>query len=317
MVNPQLSVSYYETNRTKGLAVPRPYLIIQVQPEWKRVKGEDMGSKRKFWYGSSEMAPYWLFKFPQDNTELHWAEKIAAEIAANLGVLHAKVELAEFQGIRGSITESFVSEGQELVHGNQLLERIVQGYDPEKKFGQSAHTLSNILKVLDHFFGEREGARKIAKLRIAEYLVLDALIGNTDRHHENWGILQVRTEERWEHSIAPSFDHGSSLGRELQDDRRDRLLAEGRVGWYVEKAPGAIYWSGEESHGLNALELVRRGTCKYPDIFRPALVNLAKLDDSAIRVLVNRVPGDWITPSARRFAISVLCYRFERLGELI
>ncbi len=291
------------------------YPIVEVQPEW-RVEVEEMGSKKKFWYRRPGGATAWLFKFPQDNTGQHWAEKIAAEIAARLGTLHAKVELAEFQGTRGSVTESFARRGRELVHGNQLLGRIIHGYDAERTLRQSAHTLSNILQVMDRVFVNSESARR-AKLHVAEYLVLDALIGNTDRHHENWGLLRKRVGDHWRGSVAPSFDHASSLGRELLDARRDRHLTENRVGDYVERGRGAIYWSGEERHGPGPLELVRRGTCKHPDLFQPALVKLAELDENVLRDLANRVPDDWMTPSAHEFAIALLCYNFEGLGELI
>ncbi len=290
-----------------------PYKILEVQSDW-QIAVEEMGSKKKFWYRDPDTD--WLFKFPQANTGQHWAEKIAAEVAARLGTLHAKVELAEFQGTRGSVTESFARRGRELVHGNQLLGRVIHGYDPERKLRQSAHTLSNILQVMDRVFVNSESARR-AKLHIAEYLVLDGLIGNTDRHHENWGVLRKRAGNRWRGFVAPSFDHASSLGRELLDARRDRDLAQNRVGNYVEKGRGAIYWSGEERHGPSPLELVRRGTGTHPDLFRPALVKLENLDESALRGLVNRVPDDWMTPSARGFAVALLCYNFEQLGELI
>ena len=290
-----------------------PYKILEVQSDW-QIAVEEMGSKEKFWYRNPD--PDWLFKFPQCNTGQHWAEKIAAEVADQLGTLHAKVELAEFQGKRGSVTESFVRPGQVLVHGNQMLRRVVHGYDPEKTFHQSAHTLSNIWQVVDRVFKKSESARR-AKLRIAEYLVLDGLIGNTDRHHENWGFLRKRAGNHWRRFVAPSFDHGSSLGRELLDTRRNRHLAENRVGDYAEKGHGAIYWSGEERRGPSPLEMVRRGTGKNPEFFRPALVKLEKLDTNALRGLVDSVPDDWMTPSARKFAIAVLCCNFERLGELI
>ena len=292
-----------------------PYPIVQVQPGW-RIEVEEMGSKRKFWHRNPQTNTAWLFKFPQANTGQHWSEKIAAEIAARLGILHAKVELAEFQGMRGSATESFARRGRELVHGNQLLERVVHGYDPERRFRQSAHTLSNIWRVMDRVFENVESARR-AKRRIAEYLVLDALIGNTDRHHENWGVLRKRAGDYWTGLVAPSFDHASSLGRELLDTRRDRHLAENRVGNYAEKGRGAIYWSEEEQRGPSPLELVRRGTDTHPDFFRPALAKLEKLDESVLRRLVNRVPDDWMTPSARKFSGALLCYNFGRLGGLI
>ena len=275
-----------------------------------------MGSKDKFWYKQPEEDVNWLFKYPQPNTGQHWAEKIAAEVAELLQILHAKVELATFREQRGSVTESFARGRRSLYHGNQLLEGVVYGYDPAKEFHQSSHTLENIWKVMDRVFEERESAKR-AKLRIADYLVLDALIGNTDRHHENWGIQRKRVGEGWQDFVAPSFDHASSLGRELLDERRNSLLAENRVGDYAKKGRGAIYWSEDDRHGLNPRELVQRATLRYPDLFRPALTKLRRLDRNSISDLVNRVPADWMTPLAREFAIALMCSNRERLQELL
>ena len=171
-----------------------PYPITEVLPEWIR-EGEEMGSKRKFWYVCSgpEEETEWLFKYPQPNTGQHWSEKIAAEVASVLEIPHARVEVLSKH--KGSVTKSFADNGRELVHGNQILERKVRGYDPEKRFRQSSHTLANIWKVLDHVFVTPEGARD-AKVRMAKYVV-DAVIGNTDRHHENWGVLRTREGNRW------------------------------------------------------------------------------------------------------------------------
>lgn len=325
-----------------------PYQIVEVQPEW-RLEPEEMGSKKKFWYRplkeqeidwhfkysqpstgqhwSEKIAELpgtlpkkqeanWLFKYPQPSTGQHWSEKIAAEVAGLLEIPHAKVELAVFAGERGSVTESFVRDGQELVHGNQVLSGIVDLYDPAVKFRQSRHTLSNIWQAMDSVFVEQETARK-AKFRMAEYTILDALIGNTDRHHENWGILRKRMVNHWKGFVAPSFDHASSLGRELLDERRERRLAEDSIGDYVEKGRGAIYWSEVEHHGPNPLELVRRASREYPDIFRPALAKLQGLDSSSIRDIVKRVPDDWMTSTSREFAIALICYNSKQLGGLI
>ena len=294
------------------------YPIIEVMRESVHESEEMMGSKNKFWYLDPTEEGYWLFKYPRCNTGEHWAEKIAAEVAALLGIPHARVELAVCEKDKGSVTKSFAQEDQELVHGNQMLARAIHGYDPEKEFRQSSHTLANIWQVMDLVFGESEHAEK-AKGRLAEYVVLDALIGNTDRHHENWGIL------RWELKgyhwvdlfVAPSFDHASSLGRELQDARRDRILAGDRIGNYVEKGRGAIYWSEDDRHGLSPLELVRQATREYPEFFHPALTKLEKLAERSVDDLVNRIPSDWMSPSARKFAIALMCYTLEQLQELI
>ena len=259
----------------------------------------------------------WLFKYPVKDKGQHWAEKIAAEIAKLLGIPRAKVELAEFSGKQGSATESFVRVGQELVHGNQLLEGVVYGYDPLKKYHQSGHTLSNIWQVLDTVFSESEAANS-AKHRIAEYLILDALIGNTDRHHENWGVLLKRDRESWRGFVAPSFDHASSLGRELLDEDREKRLVENQVRNYADKGRGAIYWSDGEQKAPNQRDLVRQATLQQPyqDFFSAALMKIEKLDKKSISDIVNRVPHDWMTLLAREFAIALMCYNYERLQEL-
>jgi len=209
-----------------------------------------MGSKNKFWYLDPKAEEgYWLFKYPRCNTGEHWAEKVAAEVAALLEISHAKVELAVFEKDKGSVTKSFAQEGQELVHGNQMLATVVHNYDRSRTFHQSSHTLANIWQVMDRVFIESEAAEQ-AKFCLAEYVVLDALIGNTDRHHENWGILREWQDSSWQEFVAPSFDHASSLGRELKNTRRIRILAEDRIGSYVEKGRGAIYWSQDDRYDL-------------------------------------------------------------------
>ncbi len=247
--------------------------IIIIEPE-EVLDTEAMGSKKKFWFQSANDGSKWLFKYPQDNTGQHWAEKIAAEIAKELEIEHANVELALFSGQKGSATESFVNDGQELYHGNQVLAGQVPDYDRDKKFKQSSHTLANIFASLEKVF-RREAKATAAKYQIAQYLVFDALIGNTDRHHENWGILTKRTPTGRTGDIAPSFDHASSLGRELRDDgsskSRSSILNENRIGQYAGNGRGGIYWDENDRRGLNPIELVRRVTPTHPELFRPAL----------------------------------------------
>jgi hypothetical protein len=294
------------------------YPILLIQPEWV-LEDEAMGSKQKFWFRRLDDGADWLFKYPQPNTDQHWAEKIAAEIAEELEILHAKVELALFDGVRGSATESFAREGRELYHGNQVLAGQVLGYDPAKKFRQSSHTMANIFAALNRVFRRPETATA-AKIRIADYLVLDALIGNTDRHHENWGILVKRTPRGMTGIVAPSFDHASSLGRELLDDTRGkcrlRILKENRIGPYAENAPGAIYWDEGDNRAVSPLELVRRAARLHPDLFRRAFALLDKLERASLERIVARIPEGWMSDAARQFAIELTCYNLKQLKEI-
>ena len=288
--------------------------IVTVQPRW-MLRDEAMGTKSKFWYREPNGGGEWLFKYAQEDTGQHWAEKIAAEVADTLRTYHARVELAEFEGWRGTVTESFAREGRELRHGNEILAITVSDYDSRKRFHQSEHTLDNIWSALDRVFPRHEPAHR-AKLLFADYLLLDALIGNSDRHHENWGLLVRRVNGGFRGFLAPSFDHASSLGRELVDERRNRFLAEGRVGGYSERGRGGIYWSADETYGPSPVELVRRAAGRYPELFRSALVKMRALREDDLDMIVERVPTAWMSSSAREFAVGLMKYNLDQLRSI-
>ncbi len=292
------------------------YPIIEVREDWllnPEERQEAMGSKDKFWYRPEGDSTRWLFKYPRGNSGEHWSEKIAESVARLLDVPHARVELAVFDESRGSVTESFVDGELELFHGNQVLSGIVQDYDPEKRFRQSDHTLDNIWLGLEHIFDRSEEA----KLQFAEYVVLDGVIGNTDRHHENWGVVWKCTGEEQIAFLAPSFDHASSLGRELEDERRATLLAENRVGRYSERGRGGIYWSQTERRGQSPVALVASASERYPDLFGPALAKLDNLSDSSLREIVERTPESWMTATAREFAVALVRYNLGKMREIL
>ena len=194
------------------------YPIVEVQPDWV-FQPEQMGGKAKFWYlEPNEDISNWLFKYPRPNTGEHWAEKIAAEVAGFLQIRYAQVKLATFEGFCGSASRSFLSDDPQLFHGNQILAHHVRDYDPRQQFGRTRHTLENIWLGLDHVFVEPAGVQA-AKTQFAEFLVLDAVIGNTDRHRENWGVVGKRAGGGWVGYLAPSFDHASASGRELNQSQ--------------------------------------------------------------------------------------------------
>ena len=294
-----------------------PYRVVDVE-EAIDPKGADdqesRGTRKKFWYRDRESESTRLFKYPRENTGEHWAEKIAAEVAGLLGIPCSRVDLAVYNRTRGTVSDSFVDKGWKLVHGNQALAGTVFGYDTEKKrFRQSDHTLENIWRALERGTDDAEESKR----QFAEYVVLDAVIGNTDRHHENWGILQTWADEGLMGRLAPSFDHASSLGREISDEKRNQRLTENSIGHYAHRGRGGIYWSNSDKRAPSPLELVRLAACNEPDIFRPAVSRLEKLDDDSLRELVNRVPDGWITPAARKFAVALMRYTIHTMRGLM
>lgn len=168
---------------------------------------------------------------------------------------------------------------------------------------------------MENIFAEPENVVR-AKTQLSGHVILDALVVSTDRHHENWGLLRKRENDSWRESIAPSFDHASSLGRELLDPRRDRLLMENGVGNYAERGRGAIFWTEDDRHGPSPLKLARLAIKSNPEIFYPALAELDGLNKKTIQDLVNSVKNEWMSHSAKKFAIALMHYTLEQLREL-
>lgn len=171
----------------------------------------------------------------------------------------------------------------------------------------------NIFRTIENLFLTRAGA-VTAKRRFAEYVVLDALIGNTDRHHENWGFLRKRTPAGHRGFLAPSFDHASSLGRELRDEKRQRLLAEGMIGRYCERGRGAIYWADTGRRGPSPLDLLRRAAREYPDLFRFPVARVSERGKTLADAVL-RAPEDWMSKVARRFSLELLRYNASEIQK--
>jgi hypothetical protein len=294
--------------------VPYPVLeIFEGIPE----RVEQLGSKPKFWFRWPSGERQWLFKYARAATGEHWAEKIGAEVADLLGVPHAIVELCKFGDRYGTASPSFAPPTVDLIHGNEILAGHVIGYDARKRFRQSDHTFDRIVKALYEIFPK--GAGRIEALTtMAGYLTLDALICNVDRHHENWGILRSsgRTQQPATQTIAPTFDHASSLGRELRDDKRTSALEKNRVAEYVSKGSGGIYWKESDEKGENPLALCRHAATIHRSYFRRWIDRVKNIAIPELEVLVSDVPDEWMTPIAKKFATAILLHTTNELRKL-
>lgn len=113
-----------------------------------------------------------------------WSEIVASEVGTLLGFNMLRYDIAYNRGEIGCLSKSMVTEGKnKLTEGISYLTGFDTTYNPEDKQSKKLYTFYFIKEALDYFqLGHYIG-------NIIEIIVLDSIIGNGDRHQENWGII--------------------------------------------------------------------------------------------------------------------------------
>jgi hypothetical protein len=290
--------------------VDNPFPIIDV-PANAAEEIEAMGTKDKFWFYHSEFGKC-LYKKARPNTGEDWSEKIASELCALLGLPHAHYELAIHNEAFGVVSPSLVCDGDALVHGNEILARRDRSYPIDRTFKVSQHTLDVVLDVLG---GEvvqlplnwipSDGITTAVEVFLG-YLLLDAWIGNTDRHHENWGLLAKSGKASTVYHLAPTYDHASCLGRELLDNKREIMLKANSVQNYTTKCRSALYVQDSDRKAMFTLGVFRTAARRYPDAAQIWLGRLASISTIDTMRLLRQIPSARISEIAINFAHEVL-----------
>jgi hypothetical protein len=296
------------------------YPVIEVRPSYinEEDEPERLGSKSKFWF-RREDGVRCLFKFPRHDFGEHWAEKVAAEVADLIGVRCAEVELARFGDVLGTQSSAFAEPEWLRVHGNEVMAEGIPGYDGSRGSGRGDHSIRNIASAVSRWAERHDLDPQAILWELASYAILDGLIGNTDRHHENWMFFYHL--ERRSYQLAPSYDHGSSLGRELQDESRrvsrsrSDILATGRVLNYLlgGGSPRAVYIRSDSPKAPPPLVTAKLICRWHPDVVRPWLERLEAATECAFRNVIDRVPDEFASPVARDFALWILTISREEL----
>ncbi len=293
------------------------YEIINI-PNDAPIQYEQMGTKSKFWFLDDDGRRV-LFKEGRPGTGENWAEKVCCEICELLGLPHANYELAKWKGARGVITPTIVAKGYRLVHGNELLAGV-DGYDTEKRYRVRGHTVRLVVAVVAHSNvnfpigyeapDEFESAADV----FTGYLMLDALVGNQDRHHENWALV-IGPDRRV--YLAPTFDHAASLGRNESDEvRTDRLTTKDKgrsVETYVERAKSALYKVPNSSKPLSTLDAFKEIARFRPAAAKYWVSKLRSLSFEDIETILNNIPSSEMSDQARAFALKMLKLNIERI----
>lgn len=304
---------------------------------WEVLSVEQSGSSISTWLLDPDGETRWLHKdttIPDNGVEQgeDWSEVVSTQVARLLGLPCAETRLCLRDGRRGSLSRNVRPDGFDLNEGVVALERCVDvvdyfphtegvpGVDPSRPaVRRPGHSLRNIQTALRDVLPPTifEGPEGLSGFDIfAGYLVLDAMIANPDRHEQNWAVLTPQLTSASE-QLAPTYDHAGSLGYNLRDDRRERLLMDsaalarwarkGTAHRFEHEPPAASL----VDHAVAALAMANARARRYWTL----QVNDADVSGIAEALEQQAVPE--MSEAASTFAVSLLRINKGRLQDAL
>lgn len=127
-----------------------------------------------------------------------------------------------------------------FVPGGNLMKAAIKDFDHKSGRQHNFGTLANFLGI----FARKGWLSDDWIEQFAKMLAFDALIGNTDRHQENWGLLirQTPSDSDQVMSLAPAFDNGTSFGHEIQQDKFGTFRDNNKRDRYIERGTHHLKW---------------------------------------------------------------------------
>lgn len=321
--------------------------IIEInKQEWTEQEGLSSTGKRvKAWYVRNSDNKSFLYKIPKRNengflTYEMWTEIIAYYVGKELGLEIPPIYPARDGESYGVLVADFllkqkeegkVTEEEELHEAQEFL----KGIYPESKY---YHNLTFIRKILSRklFLNVNNLNFEEEELRWYKFkkmLVFDCLIGNNDRHDQNWGLCfsfdfrQIKTKILMKIKLSPIYDNASCLAKELNEEAIQELLShEQKFRKYIsgkKSKPPNLYWDENDPKHYTHYQLMQKLIEKEPetkqmieeflqiDYINPVYDIIKEIQD------LDLPPEYRISDNRAKAIIKILEARKEKMRELL
>lgn len=160
------------------------------------------GSERKI--GIKIENEYYMIKFQKKTAfgkrNNHISEYLGSQIFNLLGVTAQETILGTFKDENVVVCKDFNIDGYQFVPFNDVGESTIE--EDKEKYQYSYEDIMSLLLLNKKITNVEEVVSSFWKIYI-----IDALLGNFDRHGNNWGFLKKNNK----YEMAPVFDNGSCL----------------------------------------------------------------------------------------------------------
>lgn len=225
--------------------------------------------------------------------EQFWNEVIAYRLGCCMGVQvpRAHVAVDQVTGTCGALIEFFLEypgqPSEAYVAGGDIMQQLIPNYDRKRGTQHNFGSVSMWCRALAS--SDKVSFATDWSSYWAKVFAFDALIGNTDRHQDNWGTLFQRNTAAPVARLSPAFDNGTSLGYELRPGKMQSLMADPRrLEKYVLAGTHHMRWKLNDEQRTQHGTLLKQFCTKYPNQ-EPEIRRTLTLSDEVIEETVNEL----------------------------
>ena len=254
----------------------------------------------------------WLLKFPPSTAEKPttlsysnscYSEHVASNIANMIGLRAHETRLGTFTNGKTKVVcacRDFTADGKVLYDFCSIKNTVI-----DSDTGGTGTEMNDVLETIElqSFVDPVE-----LKAHFWDMFVVDAFLGNFDRHNGNWGFLVDPTTRKAE--IAPAFDFGSCLLPQADDDIMRRVIGDkAELDARIYNFPASALKQEGKKIGYVAFIAQNRDGVLAPSLARI----VPRIDLAAINAFIDDTP--YLADHQRRFYKIYLAARYAAMFD--
>lgn len=214
---------------------------------------------------------------------------------------------------------SFLSNNTSLVEGVEFILGKYPYYDKDTlidKYSGMPYSFQMIVESMKPILGISI---------ISKILLFDALIGNSDRHHSNWGITETKASLYVEKglfpvnvmTLSPLYDNGSSLcsyinESDIETILKDKIRYESIINT---KSKSTIGWNNIRP--IRHFELIKNLRDEYYDETVNLVINIKKnITEQSIDTILSNFDDNIISSQMKKLLKKFIIDRRNRIIEI-
>lgn len=283
------------------------------------VMPEGIDAKYKF------CLPSWRYMFKQSRSGFpiqFLIEVFAYQLGSLIGipVPPAFVSIDGNTHVYGALIEWFYDDRQDVFFpGGNFMHLFIENF--EHRRGRE-HNFQTFLAILKSFNTNIDLVLKCW----AKVVIFDAIIGNTDRHQSNWGLIikkgKTADPSPKTFELSPAYDNGTSMGYVLSEKDLLKYSDLKELDKYISSGRPHMKWTLEENWNqrLSHEDFITQMITSYPFV-RDDMLSSLQFSDLQVKNILDQFDkfniSVKISEARSAFMMNLVTRRKERLLSII